>query len=202
MLLSLALLSLVAAPLSAQAQLQGFDFNGYVTGLPGGIDFYSEVFDPSPALELFPPLDFANYQYTLVVTGLVPAGGNDWTGGTIVLYEDALVGGTAADYANPATFTDGTPYLSGDLSLTRTPNVLFPNLTNIQGVVDWTGGSHINDLAPEDQSGWLFRAGGNSNPAEPVPDGYDEQWDGKIETEGVVPTADGSWGVLKAGYGR
>ena len=201
-LLSLSLLLLVAVPLSAQAQIQIFDYNGYVQGLPDQIDLYAEVFDPGAAGELPLPLDFANYQYTLVITGLLPAGGNAWSGGAIALYEDALVGGTAADPANPATYTDGSVYLSGVVSLTRAPNIFQPNLAALSGTVDWTGGAHLNDLAPADQTGWAFMGAANSNPAEPLPAGYDEQWDGKIETEGVVDTRDGSWGGLKAEFQR
>lgn len=200
MLLSLSLLLLVAMPLSAGAQIQIFDFNGYVSGLPVQIDLHAVVFDPGAAGELPLPLDFANYQYTLVITGLLPAGGDAWSGGAIVLYEDPLVGGTPADPALPGTFTDGAIYLGGIVQLTRSPSIFQPNLSSIVGTVDWTGGDHLTDLAPADQSGWAFVAAGNSSPAEPLPAGYDEQWDGKIETEGVVGTGDGSWGDLKAGY--
>lgn len=200
MLLSLCLLLLVATPLSAQAQIQIFDFNGYVSGLPTQIDLRAVVFDPGAAGELPLPLDLANYQYTLVITGLLPAGGNSWSGGAIALYEDPLVGGTEADPALPGTYADGAVYLSGVVQLSRTPNIFQPNLSNIVGTVDWTGGDHLDDLAPADQTGWAFLAGGNSSPAEPLPAGYDEQWDGKIETEGVVGAGDGSWGDLKAGF--
>jgi len=62
------------------------------------------------------PLDFVNFDYTIVVTDLVlDTDGmvQYYSNGAIVLYEDNMA---VADYANLATFTDGTAILTGVIS--------------------------------------------------------------------------------------
>jgi hypothetical protein len=64
-------------------------------------------------------------------------------------------------------------------------------------MVDWTGGSMLNDLAPADQSGWPFLTA-ISRSASFVEPGFTEKWDGKIEpTEEVVATEVQSWSEVK-----
>jgi hypothetical protein len=192
-------LVLFALPMAAGAQ-QLFDFNGQAL-LPGSVGgaltMYSEVFDPAPATTPL-PLDFADYQYTLVIEGLTLDSDSGiaqtYSGGTLTLYQDA---GTAADYANPATFTDGEALLIGTFTtLTRTA---FPGMpVGINGTVDWTGGTHLDDFAPSDQTNWSFLSGASSavNDVEP---GYDENWDGKVEPKHeVVPNTAASFGAVKA----
>ena len=198
-LLLLALL-LMAVPASAQ---QLFDFLGQtvVPGNPGGfLNMDSVIRDPAPGTTPI-PLDFANYEYTLVITdlGLVsgdgtPVAPQTYANGTLVIYEDNT---TAADYANPATFTDGTAILVGNLgALTRT--MFTATLGTATGWVDWTGGTRLDDIAPDDQLGWPFLTGISAR-AENVEDGYDEEWDGKCEpTEDIVGLDPVSWGSLKA----
>ena len=183
-----------AAPASAQ---QLFDFLGQAdvpVAVGGTLTMYGVVNDPAPGATPI-PLDFADYQFTLVVTDLTldaDASTQTYSGGTITLYQDA---GTAADYADPATFTDGTAILSGDLTaLSRT--MFTSTLGTANGVVDWTGGTRLDDIAPADQDNWAFLTGINANFAE---DGYSEMWDGKVEPEhDIVPTEVRSWGSLKA----
>ena len=198
-LLLLALL-LMAVPASAQ---QLFDFLGQtvVPGNPGGfLNMDSVIRDPAPGTTPI-LLDFANFEYTLVVTNLAllagdgtPADPQTYANGMLVIYEDNA---TAADFANPGTFSDGTAILVGNLgSLSRT--MYTPTLGSAAGWVDWTGGTRLDDIAPGDQIGWPFLTGISAR-AENVEPGYNEEWDGKCEPEEpIVDVTPMSWGSVKA----
>jgi len=189
---------LVALPLAAGAQ-QLFDFTGqslisnYVGGSAG---MFGEVFDPAPATTPI-PLDFAHNQYTVVVlatiAGISPFS-RSFSGGTITIYEDA---GTAADYTNPATFSDGTAILLGNLK--NFSQFLPPaGPGSVSGLVDWTGGSRLDDIAPGDQSDWAFLSGSSPDSGLLEP-GYDEVWDGKVEPqEPIVADEASAFGSVKA----
>ena len=197
-LLALALL-LMAVPAAAQ---QLFDFLGQ-TAVPVGagvLNMDSVVRDPAPGTTPI-PLDFANYEYTLVITNLSLVSGDgsivnpqSYSNGTLVIYEDNT---TAADYANPATFSDGTAFLIGTINtLNRT--MYTPSLGSASGTVDWNGGSNLDDIAPVDQLGWPFLSGISSR-VDNVEAGYDEEWDGKCEPlEPIVDVTPMSWGSVKA----
>ncbi|PJA77092.1 hypothetical protein CO151_00680 [bacterium CG_4_9_14_3_um_filter_65_15] len=193
----LIVLVLAALPMGAAAQ-QLFDFTGQalIPGSVGGtLDMYGEIFDPVPATTPI-PLDFANYQYTVVVNAVMAATGivRTYSGGTIAIYEDA---GTAADYTNPATLSDGTAILLGTFSsFSQFVPPIGPG--SASGTVDWVGGSRLNDIAPEDQAGWAFLSGTNPNSGLLEP-GYDEVWDGKVEpTTTIVDTENASMSKVKA----
>jgi len=191
-------LVLLAVPASAQ---QLFDFLGQADvpdQVGGTLSMYSIMPEVSPPVVPPLPLDFDNFEYTLVVTGLVldDLGAGTYpiqvySGGTIAIFEDAA---TAADYANTGTFTDGTAILVGNvIMLTRQ---VFTSVGSVGGTVDWTGGSRLDDIAPVDQLGWAFLSGLNRNNAEPD---FDEQWDGKVEPQGpIVETQKATWGSFKA----
>lgn len=188
-------LILMAAPASAQ---QLFDFLGQADvpdQVGGTLSLYSIMPEVSAPIETPLPLDFANFQYTLVVTGLVlDADGSvqTYSGGTITIYEDA---GTAADYANLGTFTDGTALLVGNVTL-LTRQMFTSTIGTVSGNVDWTGGTQLDEFAPADQLGWTFLSGVNARDFEP---GFDEVWDGKVEPQGpIVEVQESTWGALKA----
>ena len=192
-------LVLLAVPASAQ---QLFDFLGQADvpdGVGGSLSMYSIMPEISPPVYPPLPLDFDNYEYTLVVTDLAldDLGSGTYpiqaySGGTIAIFEDA---GTAADYANTGTFIDGTAILTGNVTFLMR-QVFTGTLGTVSGGVDWTGGSRLDDIAPGDQLGWTFLAGINLNNAEP---GFDEQWDGKVEPQGpIVETQKSTWGDFKA----
>lgn len=194
--LLLVALLLIAVPASAQ---QLFDFLGQ-TVVPGDVgdmlNMDSVVRDPAPGTTPI-PLDFANYEYTLVVTNLVldtDGSPQVYSDGMLVIYEDNT---TVADYANPATFSDGTAILIGTIStLNRT--MFTATLGSAAGWVDWTGGTRLDDIAPVDQLGWPFLTGISARDTNVEP-GYTEQWDGKCEPEEpIVDTEDISWGSVKA----
>lgn len=194
----------ISLPGAAAAQ-QLFDFFG-MTLLPaaegGSLTLYAEIRDGGPAIETPLPLDFANYEYTLVVTDLVLVTDSYpdlYAGGAIALYEDAA---TPLDYAAPGTFSDGSVVLSGvvtSLELAHFAEIMpSSTLGNATGTVDWTGGLHLDDIAPEDQSNWVFLSATNSGSGELEP-GYDEVWDGKVEPRTpIVSTDEVTWDAIKA----
>lgn len=145
------------------------------------------------------PLDFANHEYTLVVTGLTldAAGATSlFSGGAVAIYEDSA---TPADWANPATFTDGALVLAGTLGVFQRTMVT-SSLGSGAGSVDWTGGSLLDLLAPGDRTGWPLLTAVSRAPTQVLP-GYSERWDGKVEPqEDVVSTEQRSWSELKAEY--
>ncbi len=182
---------------------QFFDYFG-MTLLPDTVGdslvMYAEVRDPAPATTPL-PLDFDNYEYTMVITDLelVTDGFPEvYANGTIAIYED---NGTSADYAATGTFTDGTALLVGNVSMEiyHLSHVIPTNTTgNGTGTVDWIGGTNLNDFAPGDQVGWTFVVGTNSGSGLLEP-GYDEVWDGKVEPVGVIVGTDRvTWDELKS----
>jgi hypothetical protein len=198
-LLLLALL-LVAVPASAQ---QLFDFLGQavIPGNPGGaLSMDSVIRDPSPGTTPI-PLDFANYEFTLVISDLTLMSGDgsvedpqNYMGGTLTIFQDNT---TAADYANPATFSDGTAILIGTFT-TMSRTMFTTTLGSAAGSVDWTGGARLDDIAPSDQLGWPFLTSISAR-AENVEPGYDEEWDGKCEPEEpIVDVTPMSWGSVKS----
>jgi len=194
-LLLLAAALAFAVPASAQHL---FDFNGQTivpVTVGGTLSMNAVVYDAPPAVTPI-PLDFANYEYTLVITGLtMDADGTTQTysGGTIALYED---NGSSADFANGATFTDGSALMTGDItSLNRT--MFTANIGTVVGSVNWTGGTRVNELAPEELVAWPLLSGINAMASQTEP-GYDENWDGK--TEQTVSNQVLDFGELKASF--
>jgi len=195
---TMALAVLISAPATRAADPPNFDFNGYaiVPTTVGGILTMRSVLTNNGVVPTPIGLDFVNNQYTLVVIGTLAstAGISQYySPATIEIWEDAKAGGTAADYANPATFTDGTLILSGafDGNLIRTA---FPNGTgSFVGKVDFGGGSRLGDLATSQD--WPF-GGGWSRNVTTIPAGYHEQWDGKIDLAPVA-VEDETWGGVK-----
>lgn len=186
-------------PATGHAQ-QLFDFDGQVnlpTNVGETLTMVAVVFDGSPAINTPLPLDFANFEYTLVIEGLtlgsISGDTQFYDGGTITLYEDAS---TPADYAAPASFSDGDALLVGTFSSLSRSSLL--GLVQATGSVDWTSGSRIGDLAPADRLDWGFFAAASSIEAV---DGYDENWDGKVEPrEPVVSGETRSFGQMKANW--
>ncbi|MEN8006268.1 MAG: hypothetical protein ABFS42_04600 [Candidatus Krumholzibacteriota bacterium] len=190
-------LGLIATAGSATA-VQMFDFDAQAI-LPTTVGSAAEAYGiivNGDAVDTPLPLDFANFEYTIVVTGLIldsTGSTSIFSGGTVVIYEDDA---TAADWAVPAGFSDGVAILSGTLA-TFQHTMLLATVGSGQGYVDWTGGTRLNELAPADQTGWPFLTT-VSRAATQVEPGYTEKWDGKVEpTEDVVATEVQSWSNLK-----
>lgn len=153
------------------------------------------------------PFDQTNYEYTLVVQLQVsawvvtgPVRQLSFNPGTFAIYEDA---GTAANYANTATFTDGPLILSGTVA-TANPWVGLANGPNPPpdgvggtGLVTITGGSGLgNALCTElnmtDFITWLPQTS---------PTGFKERF-GSMWTCCVDPTSaeQSTWGRTKGQY--
>ncbi len=190
----------VSMPIAAQSQ-QLFDFLGQAN-IPGGVgghlSMYSVVTDPAPATTPL-PLDFGTYQYTIVVADLelmVDGAPQAYAGGSITIFEDA---GTAADYALPGTFFDGTAILSGTFDYLNR-SMFTATLGSALGQVDWTGGTRLDDIAPADRLDWPFFTGINAMSSQTEP-GYSERWDGKVEpSDPIVADEEMHWGDVKRGF--
>jgi len=198
--LTLMLLGQLAFAAGASA-VQLFDFDAQAV-MPAGTGsaavVYGRIVNGS-AVATPLPLDFAQFEYTIVVTGLIQDTDGTtslFSGGTVSIFQDAA---TAADWAVPSSFSDGTAVLTGTLSAFQR-TMLTTSLGSGAGTVDWTGGAMLNLLAPADQAGWPFLTA-VSRAASQVQPGYSERWDGKVEPqEEVVSTEQRSWSELKAGY--
>jgi hypothetical protein len=175
--------------------------SGYV-----GVGFVPNLFAPLTA-------DQANYEYTYVVSGLTPVSITplgtylvvDYSPGTLSVYEDAKVGGTAAAYGvnppngtAPSSFSDGTMIISGTIT-----NFQFVfNTANGSGSYESNftvdGGSQLGNVPVDVRDGWQF-SGATGN-ALNIPEGYEHQIDGQTFLGKPTPVRIGSWGSLKARY--
>jgi hypothetical protein len=196
-----AVMALVALGMTPGAQAvdpPNFDFNGYaiVPTTVGGTLTMRSVLTNNGVVPTPIALDFVNNQYTLVVVGTL-AGvvgiTQNFTPASIEIWSDAKSGGTAADYAVPATFTDGTLILAGgfDGNLTRT--TFPPMLGSFLGKINFTSGSRLGDLATP--NGWPC-GGAWSRSISGIPSGYNEMWDGKIDLAPVAVESQ-KWGGVK-----
>jgi hypothetical protein len=183
---------------AAQADPPNFDFFGYsnVPTTVGGTLTLRSVLTNNGVVPTPITLDFTTNQYTLVVTGtLASVVGlkGFYSPATCSIYEDPIGGGTAADYASAATFTDGTLILGGAFDGNLERLRFTTNLGSFIGKVDFTSGSRLGDLlTPHD---WPF-GGGWSRSVSGIPAGYHENWDGKIDLAAVA-VEDRAWGAVK-----
>jgi hypothetical protein len=207
---SLSVVAMVAmAPLAYGQPDCLFDWTGYLqlngpdntVGTMGTCLAVFNVVQNDPCF----PVDTATNEYTVVIDNLfissaVSLGGGNyqttWSGGDIRVYEDPAKN---ADFALPATFTDGTLILSGGpyASFAR---LVFSNGTGSGGGdFDWTGGSRLEELTPcLQQNAWHTFIGIDRN--DPVPPGYIEIWDGQFYPNCAVPVQPETWGSIKAMY--
>lgn len=195
---TMALAVLVSAPTTWAVDPANFDFNGYaiVPTTVGGTLTMRSVLTNNGVVPTPITLDFVNNQYTLVIIGtltnalLTP---QYYSPATIEIWEDPIAGGTAANYATAATFTDGTLILSGAFDGNLTRNRFSSTIGSFIGQVDFTGGSRLGDLVtPQD---WPC-GGAWSRSVTTIPAGYHEQWDGKIDLATVAVEED-TWGGVK-----
>jgi hypothetical protein len=201
LLMSLAAL-VISLPGTAAAQSQWFDFNGQAL-LPGGVGgtltMVAKITNNGSIETPLPLTGDVNDRYTLVIEGLelITDSGTqqDYAGGTISLYEDD---GTLADFGDATTFSDGTAILTGTFDQFR--RVDFGSLQSGAGTVNWTGGTRLGEIAPADQLGWAFVVS-ISNRATVTLEGYDENWNGKVEpSDPIVDNEVRTWGQLKRNY--
>ena len=199
---AMALAALTVSSSAFAADPPNFDFNGYaiVPASVGGQLVMRSVLTNNGVVPTPIALNFTLNQYTLVVVATLqaiqPNGRHDYSPASVSMYEDPIGGGTAADYANPPTFTDGTLILSGTFDGTLVRNRFTTTLGNFVGKVDFTGGTRLGDLVTAQD--WPF-GGGWSRTISGIPAGYHENWDGKIDLAvvGVTPM---QWGAVKNLY--
>lgn len=219
-------LSISAAPSAHASQLLGFAGAQYETAPDGGPD-------PTPGVpfglgdqvvfvghvtgfrdDLLPYVDPAQFEYTIVVSLGTVVGRSEfagsvaaWFGGDIAVrvYEDAIVGGTAAvptpDPPNtdvPSSFSDGTMILGG----------LLPDMTAVFNTERQTGQWETLDIVltegtlaahagpPAGQAlGIGAQLASTSGPA-----GFTSVGIGEIRDFWIDPVEPSTWGALKALY--
>lgn len=148
------------------------------------------------------------FEYTLVIQGQVTAYANimlfpgtflrqvSFGSTTFAIYQDA---GTAANYANVATFTDGAAILTGTITGMYGEGLVDgfnPDGLGITGNVLITGGSAAgdvicNELVMNDFMSWL-------PPTSPA--GFKEAYDSKWECCLVTAVEPSTWGGVKSLY--
>lgn len=150
------------------------------------------------------PWDQVSFEYTAVINATVSSYTDfgvqrvvDFGVASVAIYKDA---GTAADYANKATFTDGTLVLSGEFQNMIGSHFEFPGLPyDVTGVVVFNGGAELGSLNPACSGGLVandfinFLIG--TNPA-----GYEEGYDIEWKCTETVGTDESTWGQMKGLY--
>jgi hypothetical protein len=198
---ALALGALVAGPGARAADPPNFDFYGYAqvsdviaSSLVVRTVLTNNGVVPTPIL-----LDFTTKQYTLVLTGTlngIVGIARNYNAATCAIYEDPIGSGTAANYATPSTFTDGTLILSGNFDGFLVRNRFSATLGNFIGKVNFNAGTRLGDLSTP--LGWPC-GGGWSRTVSGIPTGYQENWDGKIDLA-AVGVENKSWDGVKLLY--
>lgn len=159
-----------------------------------------------------------NKEYTFYFYGLISQGTQvfgapglqfyvtNYSGGTIEFYEgtprNSNFDPNPPNATVPANYIDGTLLLAGNFTSFQTQSNDFTanQVGNIEGDVNWTGGSL---LALTFRGGQpcpgLFTGGSTWKPAL-LPAGYIFRHDGKMDLNCPVPAEEGSWGRVKAQY--
>ena len=152
-------------------------------------------------------------EYTYVMQGFTPSsvvsvGPYDiinYTSGVMTIYEDAISGGTTADFGvdppnatAPNTFNDGTAILVGTLTNFQFVVDRTNGTGSYEAVFNVTGGSQLGNFPLNQRVGWTFS--GSTGNALNIPHGYAHQCDGQTILNAPVAARKVSWGKLKAGY--
>lgn len=214
------LLAVCVVPAAAEVEIT---FEGYCWYAPAvdAVGSTMQVLGVANAPVSAPPpivMDFDTYQYTVWVDEMVVAAFNydmvdqkkvtDFNGGVIRIYRQMKAGGTPADYAVPATFTDGELILTATvqdgwrMQLSDPFGMTFAG-SGI-GLCDFDGGSSLAELiefgGQPFLENWTFAGTGISDPSffVTVPDGYDRIFGIKLVYPEPVPAGESSWGGVKA----
>ena len=202
-----------------------FVFFGYAaydpdTAAGGTADVYG-ILSTIGGLDYPIDLDMDSYQYTVCVEGMVVATSviapsyllsETYTGGTLSIYADAIVGGTAADYAAPTTFCDGELILMASVDDGFAANLFDFDGNSLfsgsgAGFVDFMAGTQLDALMAAEYylEDWGFfatpLADENSGPGVTVPDGYTRVFDVKLTPPNdPTPRENNTWGQVKGLY--
>lgn len=161
-----------------------------------------------------PGVEYTFFFYGLISQGTVPSGPpattfytTNYTGGKIAIYKDDTPDATYAPFppngSVPSTFIDGELILSGEFTsfVTQTNNFTAFSTGNLEGDINWTGGSLLErtyNPAGEPCPG-LLTGGITWNP-DVLIDGYLFRHDGKIDLNCPVQALDSTWGRIKEQY--
>ena len=214
------LCALLAIPLASSGQTLLFDYVGFDYESPDpGTALFGEPGSGYVGLGtvpgLFLPLvaDTSLNEYTYMMGPLTPTArltfGTyiivDYAPGPLSIYEQAKLGGTAADYGTsppnlvaPSTFTDGTLYLTGTLTWFQFVYNTANGSGSFEGAYTITGGSQLGNFPLSQRTGWTFA--GSSGNALNIPAGYQHQIDGQNFLNKPVLVRTSSWGRLKASF--
>jgi len=172
-----------------------------------------------------PPLDFLHAddptkEYTFYVHGLISGGTTsqgppsltlyttNFTGGTIEVYEDtspdASFDPNPPNSGVPGDFIDGgPPILTGSFTnfVVQSNNFTQFDTGNIEGGINWTGGTLYNQLTTTGDHACpgLFTGGSTWYPPT-LPAGYLFRHDGKIDLQCPTPARTSTWGKIKTLY--
>jgi hypothetical protein len=153
----------------------------------------------NPAKEYTAVLNVTVDTYTVIPNG---AGSFDYwivdfNPGSVDIYEDDA---TAADFASPSTFTDGTLVLSGQANNMIASRVdIFGLPYDVTGVVVFTGGSGIANLLGCAPSGLSMNDFIDFQISAP-PTGYEENYDAEWKCLETTSVDESTWGSIKGLY--
>ena len=230
MTIAIALLALVSAPRQVRAVGPVIDWDPAFFWMPGATFNNMPaggVMQAVGTISVFgPPLAFLNAtmpatEYTFYINGLLSLGTSAFGPPATTIYTTFFSGGTIDVYADPtpdavfapdppnplvpSTFTDaGLPILSGHFTSldVTTYNFTAFKTGNIEGNIEWTGGSLLSFFqGPNGICPGLFTGGAtwNTTPGVGIP-GYLFRHDGKIDLQCPTPTTKSSWSRVKQLY--
>lgn len=182
----------------AVADPANFDFYGCMQSIPttSGGSFKMVGFLTNNGVVPTPiPFNWVGEEHTVVIEATlnnIAGFTENYTGATVKIYTD--VGpATPGDYANQATFSDGTMVLMGVIN--NFVRINFPgNSSSYAGSVDWTGGTRVGELGAN-TTGYGIGGSGNTGSGN-IPSGYEDCWDGKID-QPIIAVDEASWGQVK-----
>jgi hypothetical protein len=205
-----ALVTLVAAAGPATADILAANFSGYADhsgGVPGvysvGETYVARMILNTVQDDPWYPWLPAQ-EYTAVLSTTVTAYFDFGTHQQVV-FADAAVeiwqdNTTAADYANPATFTDGTLLLSGTANAMmgeRPAGAIWPYA--VSGDITFTGGAGLGVLHGYCDDGVRMNDYIDFVLATP-PAGYEEKYDAEWKCGSPVTVDESTWGEVKSRY--
>ncbi len=209
--LSVAVVAVLAA--AAWANVYLLDFQGFDYWEPAGC--YNAIGDVTGVNSDYLTFDYANNEYTFSLQNVCAAMSDtvsgmiiwSFSGGTVDIYEDAIVGGTSRDYGinppnatAPSTFEDGTLVLGGDInSMVLVWNSLSGE-GSLEGTMDLNRGTQLVNIPMNQRTGWTLAALRDVGGSIPTPEGYFWQIDGYLEISDPIPVERKSWGELKHQY--
>jgi hypothetical protein len=155
-----------------------------------------------------PTREYTFFLHGLISLGTVASGPpsttfyeTHYTGGTFELYEDLSPDAAFAPFPPvEANFTDGTPLLVGSFVsfVIQSNNFTAFQTGNIEGALNWTGGSLLERATANGCSGLL--TGGMTWRSSVVIPGYLYRHDGKMDLQCPTPAVGSSWGRIKSLY--